>query len=181
MLWSSVIYHEKYFYVVFSLYFIWFALTLLTQSTSKVSKSIKQYDFFSLIPSWHFFAPNPSVSDYDILYRTKTKLGQESDFIVAYITPIKTIKNILINPQKRKQKVFFDTTYMLLEISSKKDHKHIVLTIPYLLNLHYVSNIVKNSKVKADASQIQFAIAETKNKGLYFTTRIVFLSSWHEL
>jgi len=181
MLWSSLNYHDGCFYLVVFLYFMWFALTLLAHTKNKLSKSIKQYDFFSLIPSWNFFAPNPSVSDYDILYRTKTKLGKEGDFIVAYITPTKTIKNILINPQKRKQKVFFDTTYMLLEIASKKDYKHILLTIPYLLLLHYVSNVAKTSRNKANVHQIQFTISETKKENSHFISRIVFLSSWHEI
>ena len=78
----------------------------IAQIPSKLSSFIHEIDYFSLIPSWTFFAPEPGVTDYHLLTRIKLKSGDFTPLVVESTANKKTINNAIWNPKKRKQKSF---------------------------------------------------------------------------
>lgn len=156
---------------------IWLVLIAITQIPSKLSSYIHDIDYFSLIPSWTFFAPEPGVTDYHLLTRIKLKSGDITPLVVESITNNKIITNAIWNPKKRKHKVLTDVVQTFARLSFEFP-KNLSLTTPYLLILNYISQIYK---IQYKGEQIQFVIAETKGFQLKKEPKIIFMSEFHEL
>ena len=102
---------------------------------SQFLSRIKQYDVASLIPIWTFFAPNPGMRDYNILYRHKLSNGSYTLWrqLVDNNPPVTAA---IWNPTKRKKKAILDlSVFLCRSIPSKlktDDIRGIFLTVPYL-------------------------------------------------
>ena len=134
-------------------------------------------DPFDLIPSWTFFAPNPVVSDYQILYRDKLLNGQFSNWKqVQYRN--NSILHSIWNPDKRKRKAIANYCKTILKSASKNPKNDaILLSFPYLVILTYIMSMPKNPVCKYR----QFLIARTFG---YISSKppdILFISPLHNL
>jgi hypothetical protein len=102
-------------YVVIVMFVVWLTLTILVH-LPRVDKILARH-FGSLLllmmlPRWNFFAPNPGVHDYILLYRDRcSKTGSIGSWHEA-ISPIARSRLIgaLWNPDKILNKTMIDIT-----------------------------------------------------------------------
>lgn len=161
---------------------IWFLLSMLAQfrgSTplGRVVSSIKRRDLFAVIPAWSFFAPNPGMTDTEVLFRDCMVDGEYSPWIALGFERGKSTR-VIWNPDKRFQKVINDMCSSVLRMAYQNtDNKQIMLSIPYLALLSYVSGLAPD----AFAEYRQFTIVRAFG---YHTDRqptILFVSSQHRI
>jgi hypothetical protein len=125
---------------------IWLFLSIIAQFRGiKWIKWVKDKDSLALIPSWTFFAPNPGVTDYKLLYRDRLFNGQFNNWKeVAHRN--NSILNFIWNPDKRRQKAIADSCRSLLQTANKNsENKAILSSAPYLTIMAYIMNMPKNS------------------------------------
>src|SRR3954468_7332015 len=95
-----------YFFIV--ILGIWMFLSIVAQFRSiSLINWINNKDPFSLLPSWTFFAPNPGVVDYQILYRDKISDGHFTKWKMIFYRNNSILHSIL-NPDKRRRKAIRD-------------------------------------------------------------------------
>ena len=156
----------------------WLIISILSQFRRfKWIKLLKYYDPFALIPSWYFFAPNPGVTDYRVLYRDKLFDGQftvwkEVDYHRS------SLLHAIWNPEKRRRKAITDTCSFLLQTASKKTKsKRLLVSVPYLAILTYVVSMPHNNL----SEYRQFMIARTHGQHTTKEPEILFISNQHRL
>ena len=164
--------------ILSSFFLIWLVIIAITQIPSKLSSYINDIDYFSLIPSWTFFAPEPGVTHYHLLTRIKLKPGDFTPLAVELITENRTTTHAIWNPEKRKHKILIDIVQVLARLIIIEDNQDLFLTTPYLLVLNYISQI---HKIQYRGKHIQFVIVETKGFQPAEEPNIIFLSDFHEL
>jgi hypothetical protein len=156
----------------------WFFLSVLNQFFRGTwLRWILQYDHFALIPRWTFFAPNPGVVDWNILYRDRSIDGT---LTVWYeVSPIQYGKwRSLWNPDKSIQKGISDMCQTLLFLVRTQHSKQgLLLQVPYIALLIYVC---RQSRDPTTESR-QFMIVQTD--GYYRSTKphVLFISAFHNL
>lgn len=171
------------FIVVIIFYSLWFILTIMNQfKNAAYRKYILKIDIFRVLPLWTFFAPNPGVSDYNLLYRIKTVDGTILPFINIVLRSNKTISNAIWNPSKRGQKALNDFVQEIRRMVKKdgviEENQHLLkITIPYIAIIHYCSHINQNSI----NDSIQFTIIESFGYTDRFEPRLVFNSDFHSI
>lgn len=162
--------------VVFS---TWMLITVIGQFPQlRLSRFLKRHDYFAAIPAWTFFAPNPAVQDFTLLFRDKDYGGQLSQWkVFAYCPPRPTIR-WLWNPDKRRSKVIHDmATVWLLIAESDPSTDAFMLSVPYLCLLHQAS-VAPRSK-SAIATQIAIAVVHIHHKDK--PVEILATSRFHKL
>jgi hypothetical protein len=157
---------------------IWFFLSIIAQFRGiKLIKWIIDRDPFAFIPSWTFFAPNPGVTDYQILYRDKLSDGQFSNWKEIPFRNHSILHSIL-NSEKRRRKAIANCCIALLQIPNKDlKNKAILSSAPYLTILSYIMSMPMNSI----SVYRQFLIARSFG---YISSKpqdILFISDLHNL
>ena len=165
-------------YFIISLLGIWLFLTIVAQfSGIKWIKWIIDRDPFDLIPSWTFFAPNPIVSDYQILYRDKLFNGQFRNWEQVKYRDYSVFHSIL-NPDKRRRKAIAGYCKTILKSASENPkNESITLSYPYLVILTYIMSMPKNPLYKSR----QFLIARSFGYLSSKQSDILFISHLHNL
>lgn len=143
-----------------------------------------------LVPVWNFFAPNPAVHDYYVLYRDCLYKGE--------ITPWREIGDgngstrrsrlaTVWNPGKFQRKAVFDLAMVLeQEILSVRSaplqpessdifRAAVRLSVPYLHILQYVSNLPRSLR----AERTQFVLIRVDN--VEEDVETLFVSEFHAL
>lgn len=171
-------------YIIFILYLSWLILTCFNQFHSdRVKQRLARIDILRLLPVWTFFAPNPGVSDFNLLYRAKGKSGKISPFHNIPLNGDKNILNAVWNPRKRIQKAIGDFVQEIRrvviseEITAENQH-FLKLTFGYIVILHYCANL---SKSMEDIESVQFSIIETFGHFEGREPRLVINSDFHYL
>lgn len=159
-------------------FFIWGVLSIILQFPKFRQAKFKEYDIFSLIPYWTFFAPNPSVSDYRFFYVLSDVDGNRSDFIEINFFFIKPLFSIIWNPHKRVNKFYFDTAQSLIFLFEEVNNEEISKTLPYLILLNYLKGVNKNND---SYSEIQFVIIETYGIITEKKPKMIFSSKVHNI
>ena len=119
-----------------TLFGVWIVLTVLAQfESSSVATKVKILDTFHLIPRWTFFAPNPCLSNYHLVYRDFLLDGSCSSWAEVHglITP-RGVWGSIWNPRKRRAKCFIDVVQMLS--AHPPDQQPPVLSFGYIWALH---------------------------------------------
>src|ERR1022692_1695801 len=120
---------------------IWLLTTIACQFTSlRLSNFLRRYDYCGVIPVWTFFAPNPAVQDFTLMFRDRDSSGETTPWKqFAYLPPHPLVR-WLWNPAKRRSKLIHDmATVWLRSAINDPLNPAIVLSIPYLSLLHQVS------------------------------------------
>ncbi len=125
---------------------------------------MSKIDVFNLLPVWTFFAPNPGITDYKLLYRIRKKDGHVSKFKNINLNQRKSILNAFWNPDKRSQKALSDLVQELKQFIfnneiSDENQNLIKLTLGYITILNYCTGLEKTND--NDADSVQFMILET--------------------
>jgi hypothetical protein len=134
-----------------------------------------------LVPIWTFFAPNPGVSDYNLLSRVKLTDGTITTFQEIPLRSKKKISIALFNPDRRLQKALHDharTIIMQIEKGIPEQNKeNIKLTFSYISVLNYCSKL----PAMRDAHSIQFVILESFGYLELRESRLILNSEFHKI
>lgn len=136
-------------FIVVLLFLVWGIATLFYQF-SVTEAFVSNYNYFSLIPKWTFFAPIPKTSDFILYYQD---YDTESDLVLKPIeidlhgeeSRFKLIRTIW-NPEKRPLKAITDITTILVRYKKKHQRKinenPLVLELytPYIILVNFVNN-----------------------------------------
>ena len=165
---------EKFLIIFF---IFWFFVTLVSQFRGLISNQLRSYDFFSLIPSWTFFAPNPGTVDYNIV----CKITKPDHYVQHHLINTIVLRNNLLysiwNPKKRRQKVLIDVVQSFVRFPVKHS-SYLAITVTYLLLVNFLANIFAN---EPKGSQLQFLIYESRGVDNPRDKEVIFVSDCHTL
>jgi len=130
--------------LIIGLFGVWFLLSVFVYPP-KLNKIIRKLDWFSLIPEWRFFAPNPGQHDYHLLYRDKFQDGSLTQWTEIMLTTQRRWWNMVWNPGKRGNKAFLDTVIEFAQSAISGSDRALELSIPYLTLLNYVSSVPRST------------------------------------
>lgn len=136
--------------VVTSLLGMWLAASVLYQFRFGWMLRLTRFDVVHILPKWTFFAPNPGCTDYHLLYRDSVD-DILTEWIELPLVQERSVLAALWNPRKRVCKCLLDLTQVLVTSysASPEQEKAIVLSLPYLLILNYVSSLESSTRSKA--------------------------------
>lgn len=89
-------------------------------------------DTLGLIPRWSFFAPNPGVHDYYLLYRDRHSNGSYSLLKEVQLVKTRRAFHAVWHPEKRIQKVVTDCVAQTSELLHVNEIAALLST-PYLV------------------------------------------------
>ncbi len=151
-----------FFEIVLALvFFLWIVATVIFSIYSSKFKLLSKIGIFGyLVPQWNFFAPNPGMSDFYLLYRTQTESGEVSNWKNINEIPKRKWYSIFWNPDKIKKKAILDYAVELKssfsDIKNEGDEQLLTISSPYLLIINSISYMLKNS----GHNFVQFMILE---------------------
>jgi hypothetical protein len=94
---------------------------------------------FGLIPIWTFFAPNPGMTDYYLLYRDRLPDGSLDNWRKVELKQSENgFRLALWNPTKRNHKALSDMVSSLIRLANHRRSEALV-TVPYILILNVVT------------------------------------------
>jgi hypothetical protein len=157
----------------------WLVVSALNQFGLRAIQRIKRSDFFSLIPRWTFFAPNPSTTDYQLLYRDRLRDGRVTGWRAATRQREMSLVTALWNPSKRRQKAVIDFTHgMLRQFRRSPEHTDsLQLTLAYIALLL----LAASAEHEAAAESTQFAVLQTHGFHPLQDPRLAMHSRFHAL
>jgi hypothetical protein len=132
--------------VVIVIYVVWGAATIANQFHRWCPAWLRAVDIFGLIPIWTFFAPNPGMTDYYLLYRDRLPDGSFDNWRKV---DLKQSENGLLlalwNPMKRKHKALTDMVSVLIRLANHTRANHtrieaLIATVPYILILNFITS-----------------------------------------
>jgi hypothetical protein len=158
---------------------IWFVLSVVNQLGWRWFRRLQYADLLQLLPLWNFFAPNPGVQDYYLLYRDEDQGHKIGDWHLVQPTESRRWISCLWNPAKVENKVLSDLVQMLTEYQAMrtKDSSAIMLSVPYLFLLKMATEAPRKSTDRFR----QFLL--TQKQGLDVSDKFVaiLLSDLHSL
>ncbi len=170
-----------YTYLVCVLFSLWFLCTIIVQfKESKLTEKIKNYDTFSLLPLWTFFAPNPGVNDYHLLYRDENKNGERTSWEEIEINENRKLLTCLWNPSKRSKKVLSDVIQNIIPMIREFEEKPQIMmfTMPYLLILNA---ILKEPCMDKQSCKKQFLLSATDGYENSGEPKLILISEFHPI
>lgn len=158
-------------------YISWFSITLLCQRQTALANAIRARDVFSIIPVWTFFAPNPEVLNFHLLYRDLLPDGKYTPFLEITLCNHSMLRTLWY-PKRRHWKVLVDVVHTLTHFSnaSSEERRKVEETLPYIILANYVSNLPHTP----EAIGTQFAIFSAQGQ-LSEDQKLVLLSKNHSL
>jgi hypothetical protein len=168
-------------FFISAFYIGWLILTCANQPVFKSHKWINRYDLFRLIPVWTFFAPNPGVSDFNLLSRVKLNDGTITTFQEIPLRSKKELSTALFNPERRLQKALNDhARTILMQIDNEiteQNKENIKLTFSYISVLNYCAKLPLAPRAYA----IQFVILESFGYQELMEPRLILNSDFHKI
>ena len=163
-------------------YGVWLSLTLISQTGFKWNIRIFSFDIFHLIPVWTFFAPNPGVSDYNLLLRLRLSNGTLTCFTPIPLRSPKNISIALFNPKRRLQKALHDHAQTItIQVAagqlSEENKDALQLTFNYISLLNYCARL----PAAAGSCSLQFMILESFGYHELQEPQLILNSGFHKL
>ena len=153
----------------------WLAISIFVYVPS-LTKRIRRWDSFGLVPQWNFFAPNPARHDFHLLFRDQLQDGTMTEWTEVASIAQRPNWGIVWNPRKRRNKALFDAVTDLA-MHVKDSLPAIELSIPYLTLLNYVSGLPRF----AGARFTQFLIMRSGSSDQGQKPELFYLSKLHAL
>jgi hypothetical protein len=127
--------------VVITIHVLWGVATIVNQFHSWRPRWLNVVNIFGLIPVWTFFAPNPGMTDYYLLYRDRLPDGSLDNWKKIELKGSENgFRHMLWNPTKRKQKALSDVLSSLIEFVKHGGNDAVVVSVPYILILNFVTS-----------------------------------------
>ncbi|MEU5977815.1 hypothetical protein [Streptomyces sp. NPDC047315] len=92
------------------------SLTVAAQHPGDLFGRARRRDLLATIPNWRFFAPDPSVHDYELVYRTLSRQGETSGWKQVPLVRNRRAHQMLWYPERRAGKAVFDMGTELLRV-----------------------------------------------------------------
>ncbi len=124
---------------------LWLLVSVICQLPWRAADVIRRFDLAGLIPFWSFFAPNPGIWDYHLLYRDQLADGTITDWREIPLCEPRRWFHAVWNPRRREKKCLFDLTTGLMREAVKADERTVQLSVPYLALLVYVTALPRAS------------------------------------
>jgi hypothetical protein len=159
---------------------IWFTLSVVTQFRAKCFRRLKSFDYCAILPAWTFFAPNPGVTDYILIYREHWADGGISDWKEADIGSRVAVLSAFWHPAKRRAKVLVDASCELVKYATSlapQDIALVTVSPPYILFLR----IIEKQRLSPFCEYIQFAIMQQKGLSVEKVIAPTFSSGIHRV
>jgi hypothetical protein len=126
--------------VVITIYVLWGLATVANQFHAWRPKWLGMVNIFGLIPVWTFFAPNPGMTDYYLLYRDRLPDGTLDNWKKIELRGSENgFRHMWWNPTKRKQKALTDALSSLIEFVRHGGNDAVVASVPYILILNFIT------------------------------------------
>lgn len=127
--------------VVIIIYVLWGAATVVNQFHAWCPRWLNAVNVFGLIPVWTFFAPNPGMTDYYLLYRDRLPDGSLDNWKKVELKGSENgLRFALWNPAKRKQKALSDLLSSLIEFVKRCGGDAVFVSVPYILILNFITS-----------------------------------------
>lgn len=173
------------YYCILTFYVIWVVCTLVNQFIDDPdNKNNKAFLLLMKnVPKWNFFAPNPGVSDMNLLRRFKLENGEISAFEeIAFRANRVNSFALVFNPRRRLSKALIDHASLINSVIKineldKGDLEKIKLCFSYLSLLNYCSKLPTNHK----AEFVQLIVIETYGYTEINPPRLVLNSDFHKI
>lgn len=160
---------------VLALIVFWIALTIIGQVSIKSLTRMRKWDPFGLLPSWHFFAPNPARFDTVVLVREAAKAGEsQGDWEVVAGFYDERWWHAIFNPQRRIQKSMHDLQNAIGNMADKFATENVCRSAPVSALIRYVESRAGSRGLPHDH---QYAIARIERARTAPKARVVFVTS----
>lgn len=138
-------------------------------------KRMKHYDPLFYVPIWTFFAPEPLVHDFRLIWRERLTDGTIGPWHEIE-PPQDGLLRGLWNPKMRARKAVFDFGFGLVRHATGSDRRSAMLSLEYLGILQHVLGLA-SSPLSAGR---QFAVVRTKGADSDDgALELQFASTWH--
>ncbi|MFF5624609.1 hypothetical protein ACFY5A_04530 [Microbacterium sp. NPDC012755] len=98
----------------------WWIVTLLSQHAQRTFDRLRPLDRIGLvIPNWRFFAPEPAVHDFHLLYRTRDSASAVSEWADAFSVEERRWRHAVWFPARRREKAVFDVCIDLMGLGAR--------------------------------------------------------------
>jgi hypothetical protein len=117
--------------VVIVIYVVWGAATIANQFHRWCPAWLRAVDIFGLVPIWTFFAPNPGMTDYYLLYRDRLADGSFDNWREVDLKQSENgVRLALWNPTKRRHKALTDMVSVLIRLAHSPSVEALIATVP---------------------------------------------------
>ena len=139
----------------------WFwTVVLSNHPISTFDRARKRYEQWSVaVPNWRFFAPNPAQHDFALLYRTRSRAGDVSEWMYVREPVQRNLSNMVFFPGRRGGKAVHDLVVSLLICLRRLPPARVVETSQYRMLEAFVRRQMQAAWTGADpADGFQFAL-----------------------
>ena len=156
----------------------WLLVSTICQfNILRLEDFFRRMDYFSLLPRWSFFAPNPGVTDYHLLYRDKCEKNECGRWREYAIASKRTLLGALWNPKKRTKKALADAVQTLIRSSKELTPAQYKTSVCYIALVNFIASLPRNTEGKAT----QFMIMESYGHYTEKDPRMLFRSEFHKI
>ncbi len=143
----------------------------------RLEKFFRRMDYFSLLPRWSFFAPNPGVTDYHLLYRDKDQENECGHWKEYAIASKRTVLGALWNPKKRTKKVLSDAVQTLIRSSKDLKTSQFKTSMCYIALINFIASLPRKTEGRAT----QFMIMQSYGHFTEKKPKMLFRSEFHKI
>lgn len=165
------------YFIVGSLGFWLLASAICQFNILRLEDFLRRLDYFSLLPRWSFFAPNPGVTDYHLLYRDKDPRNECGRWNELPIASKRTLLGALWNPKKRSKKALSDAVQTIVRSSNKLKDSEFKTSICYIALVNFIASLPRNTA----GSATQFMIMESFGHYTEKEPKMLFRSEFHKI
>jgi hypothetical protein len=122
----------------------WLAIAAICQIPGGLERWLRRCDVAGVIPHWSFFAPQPGVWNYHLVYRDQLADGAITRWTEVDIIDARTPWHSLWNPRRRMKKAFHDLVTQLMRESTTQPIDGLPLSISYIMLLTFVSSLPRS-------------------------------------
>jgi hypothetical protein len=155
---------------------VWLLITILHQPRWISPHLPRWLAALSAIPVWRFFAPNPSTSDFDLLYRDRYDNSALTAVTHAALQDSRRLTHLLWNPSKRRAKVLSDCMRALNDIANAQPESDLSRTIPYMVLANYVMSLPP----RREGSHRQYLVVRRRHLNGEHHLKILLQSRFHQ-
>jgi hypothetical protein len=159
-----------------TVYGMWWAVSVFSQLKNPTVTKLKSKDIFHLLPNWRLFAPVPSRRDYHLEYRYKDDATALTRWKRMNVLSLRNPWQAVWNPRKRLRKAFNTSVRRIARCQRLYGYHAASKSLAYLHLLNYL----EHHAFRRNARLLQFRIISAQDYDPSVSTRLVFLSSWHQ-
>lgn len=150
--------------------------TIAAQHPIPLFRRFKSADPFSLLPNWRFFAPNPSMHDMHLIYRTLDSGNDTSEWRSIDVLSERKFRQIAWFPTRRLSKSVFDLSSDILQVIHK-GFGYIIQIPAYRVLIEYLRAHIRDG-TEVDVVGFQFALARSTGYDRSYDPEIIFTSPY---